>query len=262
MLTDALTPGHDVLTTVGWIPIDKLHKSHYVCILENRETLNYIRPDKIFSEKYSGDIYNLESERVDLSITDTSFVYVKIDDGEYEDELASEIVNRNCLFKRDAKNIFTGSLPDIKPSLYNIIENDKTLPEWIWNLNRSDCFKCFWSLFHKMTYECTCCYSYEWRCETKYRSMADDLQRLCLHAGKISHTFNYKGKFVVTVVDDFESAKPEKNKCAFLDECKLSDIKTESITKYNGIVYNIKFPEEKLFMVRKNDKLVWVYSIL
>jgi hypothetical protein len=66
-----LTPDHDVLTTNGWIPIDKVTTTHKVATLE-RSTgqLVYQNPLSVFNyPQYNGDLYHIKNSNIDLLVT-------------------------------------------------------------------------------------------------------------------------------------------------------------------------------------------------
>lgn len=63
-----LTPDHDVLTYRGWIPITSVQMTDKVATLQNGKTV-YTQPLQIWNYDYSGDIYQIESQQVDLMVT-------------------------------------------------------------------------------------------------------------------------------------------------------------------------------------------------
>nr|YP_009491949.1 RNA polymerase beta subunit [Pediastrum angulosum]AWI68103.1 RNA polymerase beta subunit [Pediastrum angulosum] len=66
-----LTPDHDVLTTDGWIPIDKVTTEHKVATLD-RSTgqLVYQNPLSLFNyPQYNGDLYHIKNANIDLLVT-------------------------------------------------------------------------------------------------------------------------------------------------------------------------------------------------
>ena len=69
---------HQVLTwSKGWIPIAELTTDDYVATLTADGVLFYERPSAIHSYEHEGKMYNLESQQVDLTVTDNHRMYIK-----------------------------------------------------------------------------------------------------------------------------------------------------------------------------------------
>jgi hypothetical protein len=66
-----LTPDHDVLTTDGWIPINKVTTEHKVATLEySTGQLVYQNPLNVFNyPQYNGDLYHIKNANIDLLVT-------------------------------------------------------------------------------------------------------------------------------------------------------------------------------------------------
>jgi hypothetical protein len=259
-----LIPDHEILTTLGWILIDQITTNHLVCVLEDEKNINYVHPLEIICSEYQGKIYELRSERVDFNVTIDTLLYAKVEEEkEYKRVLPQDIIGRKVSYKRDGKNKFTGKPPPYEEIsheyMYNrirdLVKENTTLPEWIWNLGQSKCFDSFKGLFEDITYFTYYGYYYQWKYKVEHRLLVDDIQRLCLHAGVISHTQHKDDKYIMRAVDYIE----DKNSINKLDVYELSDNKTERIIYYNGPIYNIMVPSG-IFMIRKNAKLVWVCS--
>nr|YP_009774624.1 beta subunit of RNA polymerase [Aphanochaete confervicola]QJA13893.1 beta subunit of RNA polymerase [Aphanochaete confervicola] len=72
-----LTEEHDVLTTQGWLPINKITMSHKVASLQKNGTLVYKNPFKIYHyNNFNGKIYKLKNSDVDLLVTLNHRMYV------------------------------------------------------------------------------------------------------------------------------------------------------------------------------------------
>jgi len=291
MTISGLTHDHQVLTTEGWIPISEITREHLVCVLEDGEFFNYVHPEDIVKSKYSGDLYDIRSEKVDLTVAVDTMLYIKLDNENYEKIPAKDAMGKKFSFKRDAKNKLTGVPPspeDESPfhtMMYNrlrdIVETENKLPEWVWTLNKSDCFGGFDGLFYHMTYlHWVWGDFYMWRYETENRSLVDNIQRFCVHAGVIPHiTHKLHGKeFVIDIVDyegeiqsnyegyNLEETKVEEitNYGKIYDFFDFADLLQDEIEEFmddigDWNVYNIIVPSG-IFMVRKNDKIVWVCS--
>ena len=69
------SPDHEVLTTVGWVPIADITMEHKVASLIGRE-LTYQKPSEVMSYDYDGEMYELKSNQVDLCVTPNHKMYV------------------------------------------------------------------------------------------------------------------------------------------------------------------------------------------
>jgi hypothetical protein len=98
-----LTAEHDVLTTEGWIAINKINVNHKVATLNNNK-LVYTNPINIFHyEDYEGKMYNIKNKEIDLDVTLNHRMYIKIDtNGEYILEKAENIIGKRVIYKNNA----------------------------------------------------------------------------------------------------------------------------------------------------------------
>lgn len=67
----------EILTDMGWIKFKDLTTEHKVASLKNGATLTYEHPIKITCEDFDGKMYKVESNHVDLVVTDKHRMYVK-----------------------------------------------------------------------------------------------------------------------------------------------------------------------------------------
>jgi DNA-directed RNA polymerase II subunit RPB2 len=98
-----LTAEHDVLTTEGWIAINKINVNHKVATLNNNK-LVYTNPINIFHyEDYEGKMYNIKNKEIDLDVTLNHRMYIKIDtNDEYILEKAENIIGKRVIYKNNA----------------------------------------------------------------------------------------------------------------------------------------------------------------
>ena len=69
------SPDHEVLTSDGWIFIDKLTLDNKVACLVNGKKLEYHSPTQLQEYDYNGKMYNVESDKVSLCVTPNHRMY-------------------------------------------------------------------------------------------------------------------------------------------------------------------------------------------
>lgn len=100
------TPDHDVLTTDGWISIDKLTTNHKVACLIDGKKLKYINPTEIQSYDCDEEIYVVESNQVNLKVTKNHRMYVSTRDSyNYKIEEAQNIFNKQRRYLKNCEEI-------------------------------------------------------------------------------------------------------------------------------------------------------------
>jgi DNA-directed RNA polymerase II subunit RPB2 len=105
------TPDHDVLTTDGWISIDKITPAHKVACLIDGKKLKYINPIETQSYDCDEEIYVVESNQVNLKVTKNHRMYVGgRDTYKYKIEYAKDILNKQ---KRYLKNCESTEYDDV-----------------------------------------------------------------------------------------------------------------------------------------------------
>ena len=96
-----------VLTNAGWIELQNLDPSiHQVATLKNDGvTLDYVVPSGLSKYEYDGKMYCLESQQLNMCVTENHKLYVKRR-GRKDFELlrTPDVFGRRVRFKRDAKN--------------------------------------------------------------------------------------------------------------------------------------------------------------
>ena len=126
-----LTPEHEVLTTNGWINIDKVTLEDNVACLNNNGEIYYSKPSKLWRFEHTGKMYKLESQQIDLITTLDHKMYIKKrDHREFELIKAKDIMGKRVNYKKNGKWI--------KPD-QEILDKikDGPLPEWIFNLSEN-----------------------------------------------------------------------------------------------------------------------------
>jgi hypothetical protein len=73
-----LTPDHDVLTSVGWLPIDQIRSYHQIATINNVGQLSYQYPTNIYDyPNYKGTLYHIKNQNLDLLVTLNHRMYVR-----------------------------------------------------------------------------------------------------------------------------------------------------------------------------------------
>ena len=90
------TPDHQVFTSRGWKSIASLTIDDYVLSLENGQGV-FVRPKEIQSYNYSGKIYQISSDKVELSVTPNHRMYVKVGE-KFEILKAEEIYGKKVSY--------------------------------------------------------------------------------------------------------------------------------------------------------------------
>lgn len=125
-----LTPDHEVLTDVGWIPIEEVGFKHNICTLVDGR-IQYDKPLKYY--KYSCEsenMYHVTGQKLDLCVTLNHKMYVKPEDSAHYNLIeAHNIIGKEVHYKKTGKNIY----PDLeldsvglknlnKMNMYNFLE--------------------------------------------------------------------------------------------------------------------------------------------
>ena len=130
----------------------------------------------------------------------------------------------------------------------NIYADTLRMPEWVWNLSSKQVKMLMKSMIStNMTLGK---YKYDNMFCTKYKSLADDMMRLCIHAGWSGVKSLYNGYWKITIIKNRNSPYANAN------NIKQEKIHNERVYNYKGAVYCISVSTE-VFMVRRNGKSVW-----
>jgi hypothetical protein len=99
-----LTPEHEVLTTNGWINIDKITLEDSVACLNDKGEIYYSKPSKLWKFEHKGEMYKLESQQIDLIATLDHKMYIKKrDHKEFELIKAKDIMGKRVNYKKNGK---------------------------------------------------------------------------------------------------------------------------------------------------------------
>ena len=97
---------HDVLTSQGWVQINKLTTNHKVASLLSGNTLEYLNPLEIQEYNYTGKMYTIETNQISLKVTPNHRMYVGDRNGNnYKIELAEDIFGKRKKYLKNVENI-------------------------------------------------------------------------------------------------------------------------------------------------------------
>jgi hypothetical protein len=166
-----LTEDHEVLTTAGWVPIAHVTLSHQVATLQDGQ-LVYAAPFEILHyPNFKGLIYEVKSANTDIEVTlDHKMCVASNGISSYELVQASKLVGQPTSYKRSASWKPADPIENLPLCDVNM---DEPLPSWFWNLNEDQCRQFIDYMLKQEGFSLT----------FKSLVVANDWQRLCLHAG-------------------------------------------------------------------------------
>ena len=126
--------------------------------------------------------------------------------------------------------------------------NTFCMPSWVWKLSSRQVRILMKSMIS--TNMARGNYKYDNMFCSKYESLADDMMRLCIHAGWSGVKSVYNGVWKITII------KKQNNAYANAASYRKEKRHHESVYRYTGAVYCISVSSE-VFMVRRNGKSVW-----
>jgi hypothetical protein len=146
---------------------------------------------------------------------------------------------------------------------FSVGATNKYLADWVWFLNREQCNK----LMHSMCLGDGCKYKGKnWSYSTSSTRLADDYQRLCLHAGSCckkavgskAGSSAYSDKIGYTITKTTDNYQLYNNTCCNEPTVNHRPQKQDSWVDYNGKVYCCTVPQgEGVIYVRRNGVPIW-----
>jgi DNA-directed RNA polymerase beta subunit len=244
---------HEYLTTDGWINVSELTLNHKIASMVNNELI-YQNPVKIHKFDYEGEMYYVNSSNIDIMVTPNHRMLYRTENSTFQTKRADELYNTNYYMKKDVDEWipdYSGDIPkclilddnrtithyktndnkiiDINDWLLIYANNiNETLDDWVWYLNRSQANQ----LINKLNIY-----------NIRYSKLADDIQRLALHAGYSANKITIdNNKYKIELVIDNE---PNVNN-------------NDKWVNYNGIVYCCTLANnDGTIYVRRNGKPLW-----
>ena len=249
-----LTPDHDVLTSEGWKPIAAVTRNDCVACLTPHGTLMYLNPTGTPSFENDGELYHIASQQLDLLVTPGHRMYVQACHPNAPFQLlpASDIMGKRVRYKKDAVNdnadfdfVLPDGVADFVPKgawlefVGRWITDHQFLPSWVWKLSQRQARLLIQSVCCGRESDGTTCSAYS----TNSTRLADDVQRLCLHAG-------WSGNKV------FQSNEQHRWCIRIVRTGNHPSSQREEMVSYTGRVYCLEVPTE-VFYVRRNGKPCW-----
>lgn len=259
-----LSYSSEVLTLEGWKNIFQLTMNDKIATLNNDNLLKYEEPINIMKyPDYEGKIYHIENEDINLTVTGNHRMYVKMNNNKYGFERADNIIGKTVKYKKNAKwdvDDYQFILADKKHNmksllvslgtwyryhdndeycsimritnkeLYNYMKTlDESLPEWVFKLSCEQARILIDSLM-----------SYNDECDIKSIKLANDIQRLCLHAGWAANISD--NKIIILKENINPSVQRSERLETFRNEkCPVFCLQVKS----------------EIFYVRQNGKTAW-----
>lgn len=241
MTTDkihCLTVGHDVLTMRGWVPIENVQLTDKVACLRNGELVYEFPIEVLEFPDYKGDLYHIANGYIDLEVTTEHRMWVsEMKNNEwdtYKLVKADDITGKHVRYQKNA----VWNKTDHPVSLYNEKNVGRSgLPINIWEYSSKQCQEFLDILCFGVNYYVT-----------QREELADDLMRLCLHAGWSAIKQKNSSMYSILIIKDCNA--PEVNNHSENIE------QIEKVYEYEGPVYCLKVPSE-VFYVRRNGKSCW-----
>ena len=95
----------EILTTRGWISFTELTMDDKVATLMDEKTMEYTTPLEVMSYDYTGKMYHVKSNQVDLLVTPNHRMYVGNRDHEnFEFQLAEDIYGKRLTYKKNIES--------------------------------------------------------------------------------------------------------------------------------------------------------------
>lgn len=180
MSSSCFSPDHQILTTDGWIDIDKVTMNHSIaCLKKNGTELTYMKPIGLIDEPYKGKMYKVKSDHVNLKVTPNhklwtrGRIYTKKRGGQakpaYKIKTAEQCFGKTRCYKKNADVWNSPNMPDYFP-----LSGVDNLPELRLDVNA-------WSMFYGVWIAEGCVSKHS----IKFAAMKPRVQRLLTNCMRI-----------------------------------------------------------------------------
>ena len=240
-----LTPGHEVLTHHGWKAIELVNGDDMVATLDPRtDELAYKHPVEVLRfPNFEGKVYSVKSADVDFEVTLDHKLYVAraSDMTAFELVPAKEVIGKLVAYKKSAAWI----KPTLDLATVQLIDInlDEPVPTWFWKLSAQQCRQFINFAIEKAGNPLIDTF------ETHNAIVADEWQRLCLHAG-------WWATVSQAPMEEDGHMIPRWIVYVSKDRVVTNSQARENIRSYSGPVYCLTVPGG-VFFVRRNGKAHW-----
>ncbi|AYV84415.1 MAG: DNA-directed RNA polymerase subunit beta [Hyperionvirus sp.] len=291
-----LAERHEALTKTGWKFIEDLTLEDEVAVLDDNK-LKYVKPITLYDVNYRGKIYEVNSKYVNFAVTNDHELYVKPrGEKSFKHCKAKDVVGQVVAYKvggvktdNVSNDYFTLEAYDDKPErkvtmnawllflglgisgknkdlrklcekvgfelddpqlakYLETISHEKCLPDFVWSLSVEQAQLLINTIISDDSYNTS-------------QKMADDIQRLCIHAGWSAivrsekkqvnaHASTIQNSFCVEINRDHLEPTINPNKGSL-------NSKIESVYDYEGKVYCLEVPSH-VFLMRYKGKVTFV----
>ena len=251
------TSDHDVLTFDGWKPVNKLTMNDKVACVKTTcrgNEMLYEYPLELQNFDYSGKLYSVKTEDIDLVVTPNHRMYVcqNYDEG-YVIAKAETIFGKEVSYKKSIDIYNSGS---VSFEMYQTLletwtdyeKNNECFPEWVWSLHHTECMTLLDSIIY---YDDN--YSYLITFNTSSEQFANEVQRLTIHAGWTANKTQINNDLYQLIID-----KRQTNCHINFIEQNDSWITFDNQDLQNAIVnrvYCCTMPYNGIVIVRRNGKV-------
>lgn len=214
----------EILTTQGWIKMDKLTIKHKVAQLNPKNhQLCYEYPSEIHSHNHDGDMYHFESDGIELTVTPNHKMYVSEFSSSTFSLIEAQDINSLVKYKSNCKNKIREN-SDYETNIKKFKKGDL-------DISTLSCYNATMILNNFISGNII---------HTNDKKLADNLQHLALHCNSVIKIHNTFNKYELVV-----------------DDSGMSRYLPKPVIKYyKGKVY---CPDTKygIIYVRQNGKPCW-----
>ena len=133
-----ILPDTDVLTTKGWKKMIDITKEDYIGVLDPKtDNIKYEKPSALHEYHHNGQMYQLRSENIDLTVTPNHRMWVKKrSNAEYEFIQAFDCLGKRLRYKKNVQNYQPEKWIGEKFTLSGFTKSDnKVIPEKVIDMN-------------------------------------------------------------------------------------------------------------------------------